>query len=305
MGKGLIAEVLKLYLTQTGQSADQLPVQLANLLANHISNNSGYLARTEIERILGSLKSDANRLEPYGFKVYSQNDEDGILSEIFKRLGILSGSFCEIGVENGLECNTLYLIHNGWRGAWLEGDANRQAQIESKFESLLGNKRLCVRVELITPENINDCLRRSLELIDRDATNLDFLSIDVDGNDIYLWEALEYKPKVICIEYNAKFPPPLSKKPVSNPKNVWRGSDYMGSSLVALSELATIKGYSLVATNITGANAFFVRNDMVGDKFHVNSTPEFLYNPPRYWLTFDHFNRIGHRADFGPYTDLA
>ena len=93
-----------------------LEKELQNATANlvfQLKRNSGYLARTEIERILEPLRSRPNRLEPYGFKVYSQNDEDGILCEIFRRLGMVNGSFCEIGVENGLECNTLYLIHNG------------------------------------------------------------------------------------------------------------------------------------------------------------------------------------------------
>jgi hypothetical protein len=135
---------------------------------------------------------------------------------------------------------------------------------------------------------------------------LDFLSIDIDGMDIYLWEALAVAPKVICIEYNAKFPPPLSKKPVLNPFHHWAGGDYMGSSLCALSEVAAAKGYTLVGTNIVGGNAFYVRSDLAGDKFDGGGRPDILYNPPRYWLYFDHFiGGIGHAPDFGPYMDLT
>ncbi|GAB2890874.1 hypothetical protein GCM10027046_19500 [Uliginosibacterium flavum] len=65
------------------------------------------------------------------------------------------------------------------------------------------------------------------------------------------------------------------------------------------------KGYALVATNITSANALFVRSDLIGNSFESEATPENLYNPPRYWLTPDHYNIIGHAADFGPYTDLV
>ncbi|WP_076791623.1 hypothetical protein [Chlorobium sp. KB01] len=272
-----------------------------------LRRNAGYLSRAEIERILEPLRSMPNRLEPYGYKVYSQNDEDGILFEIFRRLEIVNGSFCEIGVENGLECNTLYLIHNGWRGVWIEGNVQQKLPIENKFGSLLNakQKRLVLGVGFITKDNINEALRETFQLLNVDINSLDFLSIDIDGNDIYLFEWLEYSPKVICIEYNAKFPPPLSKKPVYNQNNVWQGSDYMGSSLVALHEVAVQKGYVLVATNITGANAFFVRKDLVQGKFEPDSTPENLYNPPRYWLYLDHFmDGIGHKADFGRYTDL-
>ena len=287
-----------------------LEKELQNVTANlvfQLRRNSGYLARTEIERILESLRTRPNRLEPYGFKVYSQNDEDGILCEIFRRLGIVNGSFCEIGVENGLECNTLYLIHNGWRGGWIEGNERQKSRIENKFASLLQakQKRLVLGIGFVTQENINDALKQTLQPLGIENHNLDFLSIDIDGNDIYLLESLDFLPKVICIEYNAKFPPPLSKKPVYNPKNIWRGGDYMGSSLVAINDVAVSKGYVLVATNITGSNAFFVRRDLAQNKFDENSSPEYMYNPPRYWLFFDHFlNGIGHRADFGPYTDL-
>ena len=61
----------------------------------------------------------------YGYRQRSQNDEDGIIEEIFRRLGIENGTFCEIGVENGLECNSLYLLHKGWRGVWVDGGAER------------------------------------------------------------------------------------------------------------------------------------------------------------------------------------
>ena len=271
-----------------------------NWILSVIRRNSGYLARHEIEGLLKNISRDAKRLEPFGFKVYSQNDEDGIIQEIFNRLGIRQGRFCEIGVENGLECNSLFLVHKGWRGWWIEGDQNQREHIEQKFGSLLTSGRLRLLVDIVTAENINLHFAKC----ELDRGELDFLSIDIDGNDIYLLEAINSYPKVICIEYNAKFPPPISKKPVYNPDHRWTGTDYMGASLVAIDEIACKKDYTLVATNITGVNAFFVRNDLVKDLFCSNNSTDYLYNPPRYWLTFDAFMNIGHRADFGPYTDL-
>lgn len=276
-------------------------------LSYDLRRNSGYQARNEIERILEPLRSMPNRLEQYGYKVYSQSDEDGILFEIFKRLNITNGSFCEIGVENGLECNTLYLIHNGWRGGWIEGNENQRTPIENKFGSIMSgnNKRLVLGIGYITKDNLNDAIYKILQSLHIKNDDLDFLSIDIDGNDIHLLESLTFSPKVICIEYNAKFPPPLSKIPIYNPNNIWQGTDYMGSSLVAINNIAVSKGYVLVSTNITGVNAFFVRSDLAKNIFDENASPENLYNPPRYWLIFDHFsNGIGHRADFGAYTDL-
>jgi hypothetical protein len=154
--------------------------------------------------------------------------------------------------------------------------------------------------DFASAENINILLNK----YEQTQGEVDFLSIDIDGNDIYLLAAMNVHPKVICIEYNAKFPPPVAKKPVYDPKNKWKGTDYMGASLVAIIETARKKGYDLVGTNITGSNAFFVREDLVGNSFCANKSAEYLYNPPRYWLTFDGFAHIGHPPDFGPYTDL-
>lgn len=280
--------------------------QYVGLILDYMQRNAGYHARQEIERLQAACRADPHRLEQYGYKVYSQNDEDGILAEIFRRIGVSKGSFCEIGVENGLECNSLYLIHQGWRGVWMEGNESQRPAIESKFGSLLASRRLALRIGYVTPKNLNDTLAQWLGMLGLDAAALDFLSIDIDGMDIYLLEALEARPKVICIEYNPKFPPPLSKRPVYDETRRWQGTDYMGSSLTAIAEAAGQKGYSLVGTNLTGANAFLVRNDLVQDRFGALPGHEALYNPARYYLWVDHYmSSVGHRADFGPYTDLV
>lgn len=279
--------------------------QQINSLNINIRRNSGYLARQEIEKLTKQISENKKRLEPFGFKVYSQNDEDGILEEIFNRIGISNGSFCEIGVENGLECNTLYLLHKGWKGSWLEGNEKQKPFIESKFNSILRNKRLSLGIGYVTPENINDAIAKTLEFIELDPVNLDFLSIDIDGMDVYLLEALKWRPKVICIEYNAKFPANIIKRPTYDPNYSWSGGDFMGSSLRSLAESAGKINYSLVSTNFVGANAFFVRDDLLNDNFDQTLVVSDLYNPPRYWLLFDHYmNGIGHRSDFGSYDDL-
>lgn len=277
--------------------------RLEQLLYMQISQTrrvASYEARREIESIRQALADKPARLEHFGFKVYSQNDEDGILEEIFRRLGVVEGRFAEIGVENGLECNSLYLLHKGWRGTWIDGNVRQKAAIESRFESVLGNGRLKLHIGFVTAENIGP-LFDELGLA---KNELDFLSIDIDGMDIYLLEAMQVRPKVVCIEYNSKFPAKLSKRPQYNPTGGWRGTDYMGSSLRALANAATQVGYTLVGSNVVGINAFFVRDDLVGDLFTDAGNVDALYNPPRYWLCQDHYCSIGHTADFGPYVDL-
>lgn len=267
------------------------------MLINDVRRNSGYLAREEIYRLTSSIAAiDPKRLEPYGFKVYSQNDEDGIIEEIFRRLKIDQGTFCEIGIGNGLECNSLYLLHKGWRGGWIEGETSVSGFIDQKFRILLNSQQLKVSYSMVTVGNVNDLIANVSP-----PGELDLLSIDIDGNDIYLLQALLIQPKVICIEYNGKFRGNIHRMPSYAPDRMWDGTDYMGSSLLAIEEVARAKGYRLVGTNITGANAFFVRNDLAQNLFSHDATAENLYNPARYHFYFDHFLSIGHPAGFGEY----
>lgn len=251
----------------------------------YLQRNNGYLARQEIDQIKNHwYQEDPLRLEPYGNKVFSQADEDGIIEEIFFRLGIYNGVFVEIGTENGLECNTHYLLHKNWVGHWFEGDITLSEPIQSNFKQFMDKDKLRVALGRLTKENINEAFLRAAV-----PTKVDFLSIDIDGMDIHLFQTLDIDAKVVCIEYNAKWPSNIIRIPEYDPNYNWDGSSYMGSSLKALCEVADKKGYELVGTNVTGSNAFFVRKDLISDRFVANRTPEYLYNPPRYWLIYDHY----------------
>jgi hypothetical protein len=266
-----------------------------------IKENSAYHARNELANLKSNLSS--SRLEVFGYKVYSQNDEDGILGEIFRRLNVQSGNFCEIGVSNGLECNSFNLLIQGWKGKWIEGSSRHVKFINHKFQSLINNKRLIIDHAFVSRDNINSLIQCENFMLIVSHDNFHFLSIDIDGMDYYLLEGLELRPWVVCTEYNSKFPSHVELTPVYQPNNRWKGTDYMGSSLLSIKLLMESKGYSLVGTNITGANAFFVRDDKLTAEFKDVNDVTVLYNPPRYYL-IDHFDRIGHRSDFGDYINL-
>lgn len=260
------------------------------------------LAVIERERYVKEIVSDpryddSRRLLRSGFKVYSQNDEDGIIQEIFARIGLDSRTFVEFGVENGLENNTLKLLLEGWNGLWMEGSETDVSRISAKFSDVIQQGRLQVKYAFIDRDNIN-------ELIGVHYRNeIDLISIDVDGNDIYLLESLDVvNPRVVVIEYNGKFPPPMSIAQVYNAQHRWKGKDYGGSSLAAITKVAERKGYALVGCNIMGVNAFFVRQDLLEDKFCPPYTAENHYQPARYflWPTFV----AGHDADWGPYVTI-
>jgi hypothetical protein len=255
--------------------------------------NQRYIA----EELSSERYADPKRLERYGFKVYSQSDEDGIIQEIFRRIGTTDRRFVEFGVENGLENNTITLSLGGWCGLWLESSQEHVAAIRERFADLLADGRLTVHGAFITAENIN-------ELIGLWGNGeVDLVSVDIDGNDFYVWQALTIvKPRVVVIEYNAKFAPPLAIVQEYKSDNVWKQTDYMGASLEALVRLGDSLGYSLVGTNFMGVNAFFVRSDLASDKFQTPFSAENHYNRARYFLL--PFYVSGHPPDWGRYLEV-
>ena len=244
------------------------------------------LSDNYINNILNSekYKKDEKRLERFGYKVYSQNDEDGIINEIFNRIGTTNKFFVEFGVQDGLETNSHFLLFQGWKGVYIEGDNNYFDRIKNNFNKPILNGNLTLLKEFITAENINELLYKSGAYAIKD---IDLLSIDIDGNDYHVFDAIDcVNPRVIVIEYNAKFPPPIEWVMPYNPNHIWDGSDNAGASLEAITKLANKKGYRLVATNLTGTNAFYVKKELCKDKFSEDDSAYNLYNPCRYGLKF-------------------
>ena len=243
---------------------------------------------------------DPKCLERYGFKVYSQNDEDGIIQEIFNRIGTTDKRFIEFGVQDGLESNAHYLLHKGWSGLWLEGSPDYVKQIHTKFKPVIKSGQLRVKNAFITRDNINE-----LFISENFTGEIDLLSIDIDGNDYYVWQAVKaVNPRVVIIEYNGKFPPDLDWEMAYNANHIWDGSDWQGASLKALELLGRELGYQLAGTNFNGVNAFFVRKDLADDKFITPATAENLYNSFRSDVKFviSHFARyclVNQQENFG------
>jgi len=224
--------------------------------------------------------ADPKRLLRYGFKVYSQCDEDGIIQEIFRRIGTSNRAFVEFGVETGKECNSVKLLVEGWCGLWLDGDSKCVAQIRSNFQTFIENRHLTVSEAFISAENINSLIEQGGV-----TGEVDLLSIDIDCNDYWVWKSLTViNPRVVVIEYNAALRPPLSLVIPYDPNRSWDRTNYCGASLGALAGLGCSKGYRLVGCNFSGVNAFFVREDLAGDLFLDPPTAEEHYEPPRYFF---------------------
>lgn len=237
-----------------------------------------------------------NPLNACGQKCFSQTDEDGITIEILKRIGSLdSGSFAEFGVGDGTENNTLVLKALGWKGFWAGGE-------DLSFEVRQPETIFKYFKTWITLDNASEIARDGMKCLG--ITDLDVMSLDLDGNDYYLVENLlknGFLPKLFIVEYNGKFIPPIRWKIRYDPGHVWRNDDYFGASLASFVDLFTEHGYRLVCCNAqTGANAFFIQekyshlfDDVPGDIYQ-------LYVPPRYHL----YKQYGHKQSLKTISDM-
>ena len=256
----------------------------------------GLLAKMQRDEVLGKEKErDPRTLTAYGYTAYSQADEDGMIGELFGRIGVTDRTFVEFGSGDGLENNTVYLLLTGWSGLWLDGDPANIRTITREFAPYLESRQLQLTQAFITQSNINSLLDGA-----GFKGEIDLLSIDIDGNDYWMWEALTaVNPRAVIVEYNATFRPPHKVVQPYGDGYRWNSSNYFGASLKALEELGTKKGYCLVGCSFAGTNAFFVRQDLALDLFSTPFTAEHHYREPQY----DAFVRgaMRHRRGVGKY----
>lgn len=209
----------------------------------------------------GRLDRYARRVPFIERKEFSQNGEDGMIEVLFAVIVATNRYVVEFGVEDGVECNARYLLtRRGWTGLLMDGEHE--------------NPAINLRREFITAENIEELFRTYGV-----PPEPDLLSIDIDGNDYWVWKAImSYRPRVVVIEYNACIPYAPAVTIPYDPAFRWDKTDYYGASLSALVLLGQTKGYTLVATDPCGVNAFFVREDLVERRLTIEA-PERLYHP--------------------------
>lgn len=225
--------------------------------------------------------ADPRHLAHFEAQVFSQNGEDGIIAEIFRRIGTTDRFFVEIGAGHGIEGNTVYLLRKGWKGIWIEADPRAVRSIRTQFAAEIESGQLRLVHSFVTRENVGGLLRDA-----RVPAELDLLSIDVDRNTSHIWRALsDFRPRVLVIEYNASIPASDEWEVPYDAEAVWDESSYFGASLKSLERLGAERGYVPVGCERTGLNAFFVRVDAARDHFPGPLNAEACYEPPRYFLT--------------------
>jgi len=204
-----------------------------------------------------------NRLSEVEFQVYSQWGDDGIIQWLINKLDIKDKTFVEFGVQDYTESNTRFLlVNNNWEGLILDGsEENMQF---AKNDRISNHHHLHAKCAFITKENINELLSN----LPFDG-ELGLLSIDIDGNDYWIWKEITVvNPAIVIVEYNAIF----ELNPWTIPyKADWvraYGTQRMifyGTSLQSICDLAEEKGYYFVGCNSAGNNAYFIRKDKIGD----------------------------------------
>lgn len=268
---------------------------------------------TRVQEALGRIEArqtaDCTDPRQTEFRAFSQWGEDGIIQHLVRHVPIERPIFVEFGVENYVESNTRFLLtNNRWSGLVIDGSAENIEYI--RRDPIYWANNLKAHQAFITKDNINQLLSSN-----GISGDIGLLSVDIDGNDYWVWEAIDsVSPRIVVCEYSSQFGPTAEVTTPYDPQFVrdtahW-SKVYYGASISALCSLAQRKGYSLVASNNAGNNIFFVRNDLVGSLKVL--APASAYRRARFrefhdqngQLTFDDFETRLHKLRELPLYDL-
>lgn len=210
-------------------------------------------------------------LSDCGLRVFSQFEEDGLILAIFAAIGTTNRVFVDLGAADGIWGNTANLAVNfGWTGLMIDGNAEAATRGRAWYAAHPDTwahppRMTCDR---ITRENVNALIQES-----GITGEIDLLSIDIDGNDYWVLDAISVvQPRVIIAEANLEFaeqPLTIPYDPAfvqSSPSDVC-----FGAGAEALRRLCARKGYRLVGANAYANNLLFVRNGI--GEFALPATP--------------------------------
>jgi hypothetical protein len=260
-------------------------------LVNSVFQSKEQLSRLAVDldevkinqgKILSVLNEQRNSksLHDYEFSVFSQWGEDGIIQHLTRIVDIGNKTFIEFGVEDFSESNCRFLLVNdNWRGFVIDGSGKNIQELKNSYYYW---KYDLVAIEaFITRDNINQLLAES-----GFEQDLGILSVDIDGNDYYVLDAIaNFHPRILICEFNAVFggtrciSVPYDKDFDRTAKH--HSNLYTGASLAAITHLAQNRGYTLVGTNSARNNAFYVRSDLMNDKLQA-LTVEQAYSPSNF-----------------------
>jgi hypothetical protein len=278
-------ELRRVVALANGFSAEQLAMLSPRLRRNFLPNDDAIAQkqllatwRAAPARVLGHRELQAS-----GFRVFSQNDEDGVLLRIFGQIGTTNqyvieiGSNCsdsDLGIPENLSTNLI--VNHGWHGAIFEMDQTECERTRYFFARDFATKHFHVALRgeqtylsplifpgAITPGNIDDKLREASR-----EPEPDLMIIDIDGGDYAVMDAMTaVRPRVLVVEFEKRFRDRHSVVQFDQAQFSKRWAQSGAASLSAWHALLGRRGYTLAAVAVTGYNAFFVRNDVADGKF--------------------------------------
>jgi hypothetical protein len=237
-----------------------------------IVNNQDKLIEeiSSLKIALGNIKIDqikskgiVGSLEEIEFKVFSQFGDDGIIQYLINNIDIPKKTFIEFGVQDYSESNTRFLlINNNWKGLIIDGSKEDMEKL--KDNELYWRYNLTAVGMFVNKTNINDIFKTN-----GFEGEVGILSVDIDGNDYWIWEAIyAVNPIIVIVEYNSVFGKehaitvPYDEN--FNRTKAHFSNLFWGASLKALKQLADKKGYLFIGCNSAGNNAYFIRSDKIG-----------------------------------------
>jgi hypothetical protein len=234
--------------SRSAQATDEIKVLVGTLLSHAVAAKQGYASLAELE-----------------FKVFSQFGDDGIIQYLTATLALPHRTFVEFGVEDYSESCTRFLLQkDNWSGFVMDGSDECIGRL--RRAPFFWKHDLEAAVAFVTRDNVSTLLREHTGR----WGGVDLLHIDLDGNDYWVWQAIDLAPAIVIVEYNSTFG-------IDRAITIPYASDfrhaqahhshlYWGASLRALHALAQQKGYAFIGCNSAGNNAYFVRGDATNDK---------------------------------------
>ena len=261
---------------QSVQKIDELKILTAKRLIDQMKKRDIYGSLQEAE-----------------FKVFSQFGDDGIIQYLINNVAINVTRFIELGVEKYTECNTRFLlINNNWSGLVIDGSPANVNYI--KKDDIYWRYDLNAVAAFVTRDNINQIMVKNNFI-----GEIGLLSIDLDGNDYWIWESITVvQPTMVILEYNSAFgrdnAVTIPYDPDFTRLKAHFSGLYWGASLKAMCLLSQKKGYSFVGSNSNGNNAYFVRTEKIGNLAPVTVTEGYVES--RFRESRDQYGRLTYLA---------
>ena len=220
------------------------------IYGNSVKQNKDFLLKLD----------ETARFSKEKLNVFTSGNEDGILLDIFKKTGTTNKTFVDIGSNDCINSNCANLaFHHNWNGLFIDGNKDILERGKYIYSSHFPDcaKRFSFIHAIVTTSNINEIITNALL-----QKEVDLLSIDLDGNDYFIWEKINViNPRVVVTEVqvekgNTDFIPEYN-----NEFELYESNTAKGASPLSMTKLAEAKGYKLVATNNGAYNLFFVRKD--------------------------------------------